>query len=374
MPPLLQGRRASRYPSRKSRTRKPRQGLNLPTEILLQITLHLPKSSWLSLRLVSRSLYAFSSNLPLITELWFGPYSEDRSVFENVCNHPFLGSHVTTILYDITRFEDFSLEELRARWPRPPRWARERGYRRQTRKDWIENHPGLWQYRKLVDEGKSESFHSDEVQILTEGLKKLPNVGTIRLAFAFQKRLLVTDKERMSPLRRYSDVEWISREAGRWRAQRPVIDDSHVRNILEAISRSGVLIEVLDLWQDFISVAPSAFNFKEPLEDLSAIFSRLRTFTLKIPESSTGNLSDLRAFRELLANAKGLRELHLCIDGKASMLREEKRDTLKLLVEDHILAQMREVEWVGRPRMLGNPYVGFDYESPWPGTVWIFEG
>jgi hypothetical protein len=137
------------------------------------------------LRLVSRSLYAFSSNLPLITSLWFGPYSEDLSVFQNVCNHPFLGATVTTILYDVTRFEEFTVEELRAYWPRPCRRDRERP--RESRRKWIEQHPGVWQYLKLVEEFKAGSFDRDEVSILAEGMKKLLNLRTIGLAFAFQK-------------------------------------------------------------------------------------------------------------------------------------------------------------------------------------------
>ena len=195
--------RTCSHPNYKSRSRKQRSGLKLPTEILLQITSHLPKTAWLSLRLISHSLYAFSSNLPLITDLWYGQYSEDLYIFEKVCNHPFLGSHVTTILYDITRFEDFSMEELCEHWPRVPRRARE--HRRQKSGEWIEGHPGLWQYSKLVEESKAESF--DGKQTLVDGLRKLPNVKTIRLIFAFQKRLFTTDKEHMSPLRRYSDAE-----------------------------------------------------------------------------------------------------------------------------------------------------------------------
>jgi hypothetical protein len=96
------------------------------------------------------------------------------------------GKSKTTILYGITKFEDFPIEELGERWSRPPGWARE--HPKKSRKAWIENHHELWQYLKPVEEGKSGSF--DEVGILAEGLKKLPNMATIRLAFAFQKKRL----------------------------------------------------------------------------------------------------------------------------------------------------------------------------------------
>ena len=139
--------------------------LHLPTEILLQITSYLRKADWLSLRLVSRSLYSFSANLPIITHLWFGPYSKDLSAFLHICNHPFLSSHVTTVIYDTTRFESFSEKELREYWLRAPR--KERYHRRQQRKKWIENHPGIVQYLKLVEEQESESF--DRVGTLAEG-------------------------------------------------------------------------------------------------------------------------------------------------------------------------------------------------------------
>jgi hypothetical protein len=319
---------------------------------------------------VSRSLYAFSSNLPIITTLWFGPYSEDLSVFQNVCNHPFLGAHVTTILYDVTRFKEFTAEELREHWPRPYRRARE--HPRESRQKWIEHHPGVWQYLKLVEEFKAGSFGRDEMSILAEGMKKLPNLRTIKLAFAFQKHRLV--KERMSPLKRYTDVEYVYRTPVHGRAQRHLIDEKMLRNILDAIIQSGANVEELDFWQDYISVPLSAFNIEEQITDYSAIFSGLTSLTIKVSHSSMESSSDLRCFRKLLAMAKGLRKLHLSIDGLEVHSQENKRPTLRLLVGDAVMAHFREVEWENQPDLLGPTRAGlFEYDPPWPGTVWILE-
>ncbi|KAE9375176.1 hypothetical protein N431DRAFT_369389 [Stipitochalara longipes BDJ] len=364
--------RTSRQRIRRTHTRRPKDSFNLPTEILLNITSHLSKPTWLSLRLVSRSLYAFSSNLPLITSLWFGPYSEDLSVFQNVCNHPFLGSHVTTILYDVTRFEDLSIEELREHWPRPKRGARERP--REPRRKWIENHVGVWQYLKLVEELKAGSFDRDEVRILADGMKKLPNLRTIRLAFAFQQQGLVTDRERMSPLKRYSDVEYVTRTPVSWKIQRRLVDERMVRNILDTITLSGVYIEELDLWRDYISVPLNAFNLEERFDGYSAIFSRLTSLTIKVAQSSMESASDLGGFRKLLGMAKGLRRLHLSVDGPEVHSHREKMPTLRLLVEDSTMAQLREAKWVEQPDLLGPSRIEmFEYDPPWPGTVWILE-
>jgi hypothetical protein len=365
--------RNSRQRTHKPRTRRTRQAkdtLKLPTEILLNITSYLPKPTWLSLRLVSRSLYAFSSNLPLITSLWFGPYSEDLSVFQNVCNHQFLGANVTTILYDVTRFEEFTIEELRAYWPRPCRRDRERP--RESRRKWIEQHPGVWQYLKLVEEFKAGSFDRDEVSILAEGMKKLPNLRIVGLAFAFQKHRLV--KERMSPLRRYTDVDYVYRTPVHGRAQRHLIDEKMVNNILNAIIQSGAKVEELDFWQDYISVPLSAFNIEEQLADHSAIFGGLTTLTIKVSQSSMESSSDLRCFRKLLAMAKGLGKLHLSIDGPEVQSQERKRPVLRLLVGDAMMAHFREVVWDNQPDLLGPTKAGmFEYDPPWPGTVWILE-
>ena len=283
--------RASRHPRSKPRRRKQKHNLILlPTEILLQITSHLSKSAWLSLRLVSRTFYALSSDFPLITQLWFSPYLEDRTAFTTLCNHPFLGHCVTTVIYDITRFEEFSFEELRELWPRPWRRHRENGYRRQSRKEWLENHPGPWQYLKVVEEAKSSGF--DEGRALMEGLKTLPTVKTVRLAFAFQKRWLVTHEDFMSPLRMYSDVEWVSRQEEPLRAQ---IDGEQMGRLLDAIIQSGTNIEELDLWQDYISVPLNVFNFGERFEQLSVIFSRLTRLTIRVSWSSMENMLDVLA-------------------------------------------------------------------------------
>jgi hypothetical protein len=65
--------------------------------------------------------------------------------------------------------------------------------------------------------------------------------------------------------------------------------------------------------------------------------------------------------------SKGLRKLHLCID-RLNMSGDEKRDALRLLVKDGMLAKMREVEWAGRPPMLGPSTSGFiEHDPPWRG-------
>ncbi|KFZ04043.1 hypothetical protein V502_10453 [Pseudogymnoascus sp. VKM F-4520 (FW-2644)] len=288
----------------------------LPAEVVLQIMYYLSTSARISLRVASRRFYALSSTAPLITQLWFSPYLEDRKTFMGVCDHPFLGEHVTALAYDITRFKEFSFEELREYWPSPWRYNREpRTRHHRRRNDWLENHPGLLQYLEVVKEAKSSAF--DEGRALTEGLRKLPLVKTVRLAFAFQKGSLITHEERMSPLRMYSDVEYVSRQNEIWDA---TINEEQMGKLLDAITKSGAHIEELDLWQDYITVPLSAFKFEERFNELSVIFSRLTRLTIRI-SLPTGMLSvenqkDVTAFRKLLASAKKLRQFHLYANDK----------------------------------------------------------
>ncbi|OBT71299.1 hypothetical protein VF21_09948 [Pseudogymnoascus sp. 05NY08] len=305
----------------------------LPTEVVLQIISYLSTPAHLSLRLSSRRFHASSSEVPLITQLWFSPYLEDRKTFMGVCDHPFLGEHVTALTYDITRFREFSFEDLRRLWPRPWRYEAEPRNRHQREKGWLENHPGPWKYLEIVKEAKSSAF--DEGRALTERLRKLPSVKTVRLAFAFQKGWLVTREERMSPLRMYSDVEWVRRQKKPWDA---TINGEHMGMLLDAITKSGAHIEELDLWQDYITVPLSAFKFKERFDELSVIFSRLTRLTIRISKSSLENQTDVTAFRMLLALAKKLRQIHLCVNPWAS------EDHLKKLVDHSTLAQMRMIK------------------------------
>lgn len=307
------------------RRRQKLQISDLPTDILLLVTDRLPKSDCKSLRLVSRALYSFSSNLPLITELWFSPHSEDLTVFKDVCNHPFLGKHVTTVLYDITRFEDLSLEELRKRWPRPPRWARRDG--KQKRWQWIEEHPGPWQYLKLVQEQNDGGL--DEVRKLAEGLKRLPNVNKIKLGFPFQKSYLLTDSERLSPLWRTSDVQWMSRSGDYWKAK---ISVKQMGDIFESMEVGGVCVEELGFWQDDIRVPLSAFNFNttQIFKHAVSLFRQLRSLSIQFSRSDLRSSEDISSFRELLCTATGMRKLHICIDGEVGTSKD--RDELEALV------------------------------------------
>ncbi|KFY68410.1 hypothetical protein V498_10636, partial [Pseudogymnoascus sp. VKM F-4517 (FW-2822)] len=157
------------YPQFESRPRrhKNKRSLNLlPAEVVLQIISYLSTSAHLSLRLASRRYYTLSSQAPLITQLWFSPYLEDRKTFKGVCDHQFLGEQVTALTYDITRFRKFSFDELREFWPKPWKADREPYTRDQKGKGWLENHPGLWQYLEVVREAKSSGF--DEGKALTE--------------------------------------------------------------------------------------------------------------------------------------------------------------------------------------------------------------
>ena len=100
-----------------------------------------------------------------------------------------------------------------------------------------------------------------------------------------------------------------------------------IGNLVEAIIQSGVRIEELDFWQDYISIPLSAFNCEGRFGDLSIIFSRLTKFTIKVAKWSMQDLSDVLSFRKLLAMAKELRELHLCMDDTDhSISVQEKRD------------------------------------------------
>lgn len=284
-----------------------------------------------------------------------------------VCDHPFLGEHVTALTYDITRLREFPFEELCRLWPRPWRYEAEPRTRDQKGKGWLENHPGLWQYLEVVKEAKSSAF--DESRALTEGLRKLPSVKTVRLAFAFQKGWLVTREERMSPLRMYSDVEWVRRQKKPWDA---TINGEHMGILLDSITKSGANIEELDLWQDYITVPLSAFKFKERFDELSVIFSRLTRFTIRISKSSLEKQKDVTAFRNLLAFAKKLRQFHLCINPRFTYW--ESQDYLQELVGHSILARMRKIECTGRPTLLTTGRSSIDSFDPvYPGTVWIFE-
>ncbi|KFX99339.1 hypothetical protein O988_03928 [Pseudogymnoascus sp. VKM F-3808] len=318
----------------------------------------------ISLRLASRRYYALSSQVPLITQLWFSPYLEDRKTFMSVCDHPFLGEHVTALTYDITRFEDFSFEELRKFWPRPWRFTAEnRPLYLRGKEDWLENHPGPWQYLEVVKEAKSSAF--DEYRTLTEVLRKLPSVKTVRLAFAFQKGWLVNRVERLSPLRMYSDIEWVSRQRDpTWVA---TITDEQMGKFLSAITKSGAYIEELDLWQDYITVPLSAFKFKTRFNELSVIFSRLTRLSIRIPESSIKNEKDITAFQKLLALATKLRQFNLCINHRAHWSVDYNMD----LVGHTALARMQIIECTDRPFLRSTSTA---YDDPrWPGTVWIYE-
>jgi len=303
---------------------------------------------------------------PLVRSLFRRPFRLSERL-----QPPFLGSRVTALLYDVTRFEDLSIEELREHWPRPGReWGE---HRRESRKGWIERNPGIWQYLKLVEEFKAGSFDHDEVRILTEGMKRLPNLRTVRLAFAFQKQRLTTDREMMSPLRRYTDVEYVTRTPVRWMDQRHMADERMVKNISEAIMQSGVCIEELDLWRDCISIPLSAFNFESRLVECDFIFSRLAYLTIKFSHSSMESASDLGCFWKLLGVAKRLRKLQLSIDGIV-VPSKEKRSSLRFLIGGLMITQFRELEWVDQPHMFGPTRLGMcEYDPPWPGTVWILE-
>lgn len=348
----------------KSRRHKKKLSLNLfPTEIILQIMFHLSTSAHLSLRLASRRFYELSSKVPLITQLWFSPYLEDRKTFMGVCDHPCLNKYVTALTYDITRFSKFSFEELREFWPRPWKYQAAPYTRHRRGEDWLENHPGLWQYLEVVKEAKSSAF--DEGRALTEGLRKLPMVKTVRLAFAFQRGWLVTREERISPLRMYSDIEWVTRQKHPWDA---MVNGEQMGRLLDAITKSGAHIEELDLWQDYITVPLSAFKFKERFDELSVIFSRLTRLTIRISKSSLEKQKDVAAFRKLVALAKNLRQFHLCINPYVS------EDNLQELVDYSTLARMRKIQCIGRPTLLSTGRSPIDWYDPaHPGTVQIFE-
>jgi hypothetical protein len=231
---------------------------------------------------------------------------------------------------------------------------------------------------KLAEQGKSASF--DCKQTLVDGLKKLPNVTTIRLAFAFQKMLFTTDKERLSPLRRYSDVEWVSRRRRNWKreAEQPHLDLKVVSNLLAAINESGVRIEELDFWRDYISIPLNAFNFGGRFQELSGMFTCLTSLTIKISRSGMENEPDVRSFRKLLTMAKGLRKLHLCIDfanhNDSFDGKETRTKFLRMLVDEFRLASMREIKWTDAPRLFGPMWDDMsEYNPPWPGSAWIFE-
>ncbi|KAL5347269.1 hypothetical protein ACLOAV_007578 [Pseudogymnoascus australis] len=355
------------YPHVESRPRrhKNKRSLNLlPAEVVLQIISYLSTSAHLSLRLASRRYYALSSQAPLITQLWFSPYLEDRKTFKGVCDHQFLGEQVTALTYDITRFQKFSFKELREFWPKPWRANREPYTRDQKGKGWLDNHPGLWQYLEVVREAKSSGF--DEGKALTEGLRKLPSVKTARLGFAFQKGWLVTHEERMSPLRMYSDVEWVSRYKDPWDAK---ITGEQMGILLDAITQSGAHIEELELWQDCITVPLSAFNFKKRFDELAVLFSRLTRLTIRVSLASLENKRDTTAFRKLLALAVNLRELHLCINPSVRF-----RDSYQELVDHSTLARMRMLEFDDCPTLLSTGRKLMCHrEREYPGTAWIFE-
>lgn len=173
----------------------------------------------------------------------------------------------------------------------------------------------------------------------------------------------------MSPLRKYSDVEWISHKGKFWKAE---LDVKDMRNILEAIPRSEAGIEALDFWRDDISVPLDIFNLGEPFEDLySELFSRLRTITVKVPKSSLEDSSAACSVRRLLAMATKLGKLYLCIDGPLESSDNEKREDLRLLIDGPTLARMRESGLTRRPNARGSLWTRFeyDYDPPWRGSA-----
>lgn len=281
-----------------------------------------------------------------------------------MCDHQFLNEHVTALTYDITRFQKVSFDELRQFWPKPWRANREPYTREQKGKGWLENHPGLWQYLEVVREAKSSGF--DEGRALTEGLRKLPSVKTVRLGFAFQKGWLVTHEERMSPLRMYSDVERVSRQKDPWNAK---INGEQMGILLDGITQSGAHIEELELWQDYITVPLSAFKFEERFDELAALFSRLTRLTIRVSKASLENKEDTTAFRKLLALATNLREFHLCINPWVWI-----GDSYLELVDHSTLARMRMIECGDWPILLSTGRRLIHHrEKEYPGTAWIFE-
>lgn len=80
-----------------------KEKVDIPTDILLKIIEYLLKSDWLSLRPVSRDFYEFSANLKIFKELLLHPVVKDIEIFRHICNHRFLGKHVTTITVPDTK-------------------------------------------------------------------------------------------------------------------------------------------------------------------------------------------------------------------------------------------------------------------------------
>ena len=86
----------------------------------------------------------------------------------------------------------------------------------------------------------------------------------------------------------------------------------------------------------------------------------------------------MRYFLKLLAMAKDLRKLCLCIDftnySDAFDDKTTRAKLLRMLVDELTSTSMREINWADAPLMLGPGSDDvFEYVPPWPGSVWIFE-
>jgi len=85
-------------------SQRPGIEITVPNEVMNMIALHLLKSDWKALRLVSRDFLGISLDLPLFTEVWISPYAEDLGVFTSICGNPGLAKHVTSLILDTTPF------------------------------------------------------------------------------------------------------------------------------------------------------------------------------------------------------------------------------------------------------------------------------
>ena len=275
------------------------------------------------------------AHVPLFKELWFSPHAEDLEVFHGVCNNPSLARHVKNILYDVTRFRDLSLEEIRSIWPRQEFRSSqqansilrrlERVFHGKRRFDeWIKEHPGPQEFLNRLQHQNSV----DQAELLFAGMRKLPNLSGF---YAEASETALTDE--LSPFRRkwWSKCKyWLEPRRRLYEPGGTTINSTKIEHIMAAITRSGASIKILDFTPD----ASSMLCQGPVLEASKAVFSKLTSLSVNFNGRSWSKVFHLGIF-ELLHCAKELESLYLGFQGE--FITPKFRDELAALLHEEVV-------------------------------------
>ena len=281
-------------------------------EILFLIANQLPKSDWKTLRLLSREFNKFATDLPFFEELWFSPHAEDLEVFQGVCAHPVWAKQVTTILYDTSLFSDFPLR-LRVM---ELGWTNQLSWDDPNYETMMETHPGLNTYIQHAEAQTSVST-VEQLRLLTQGLRRLPNASRFQISSQFGGRWQSTGEvdysKYRSPLARSWGSDWP--EPPSWDPISPFI----VHFIFSAIvdSKASIIEFTTSEKEDGAKLASichpaQAFTFEAPLlEGVETFFGNITILKLRLRVQKGAGGKQFLPFSKLMRKAEKLKKLYL---------------------------------------------------------------